>query len=128
MTHQVLIIEDEPLIASLLADFLTSNGYEVTTADSAFGAATLVRKLRPAAVLLGLGLPFRPATALLDELKADKRTADVPVVVVSGMTESLSEGRRAMAAAVLEKPIDFDRLLAVLLEACDGISQGSGPA
>jgi len=125
---RILIVEDDDSVRAVFSDILAAAGYEVTSTDSAFGAATLVRDLRPAAVLLDIGLPFRPGTALLDELKADKRTADVPVVVVSGMTESLSESRRAMAAAVLEKPIDFDRLLAVLLEACDGISQGSGPA
>ena len=115
---RILLIDDDEMISTLLTDVLLAAGYEVTTADSAFGGDTLVRKLQPAAVLLDIGLPFRPGTALLDELKSDPRTADVPVVVFSGMTETLNEERRALAAAVLSKPIEIDELLAVLRRVC----------
>ena len=114
MTQRILVVEDDDLISTFLVDLLTSTGYEATATDSAFGAARLVRELRPAAVLLDLGLPYRPGTELLVELKSDEETADVPVVVISGMIESLSEERQALAAGVLGKPIDVERLLALL--------------
>ena len=111
---RILIVEDDDSVRGLFADILMSSGYEVTATDSAFGAPTLVRDLRPAAVILDIGLPFRPGTALLHELKADPLTADVPVVVVSGLTEGLSEAHRSLASAVLEKPVAVDTLLAAL--------------
>jgi CheY-like chemotaxis protein len=103
-----------------------SAGYEVTVVESAFGAATLVRDLQPVAVLLDIGLPFRPGTELLDESKSDARTASVPVVVTSGLTESLSAERRALAAAVLPKPFGMDDLLAVLRRVSEDESQLDG--
>jgi two-component system repressor protein LuxO len=127
MPQIILVVEDDPFISDLLIDVLSAAGYEVKTTDSAFGAAALVRELRPSAVLLDIGLPFRPGTDLLEELKSDARTVHVPVVVVSGLIESLSEERRALAAAVLAKPIDIERLLDALLQACAG-RQGTGAA
>jgi CheY-like chemotaxis protein len=109
---RVLVIEDDPEITELFTEVLDRGGYEVSATDSALGAAALIRELHPSAVLLDLGLPYRPGSSLLAELKANPETAGVPVVVVSGMTETLSEQRREQADAVLSKPV----LPAALLE------------
>jgi len=113
-----LIIDDDQNVLIVFSEILSRAGYEVATADSAFGAAALVRQFQPCAILLDLGLPFRPGAALLDELKSDPETADVPVVVVSGLIETLSEERRALAAAVLSKPIDSASLLQAVRNSC----------
>jgi len=116
---RVLIVEDEPEIVHVLRDLLSTAGYDVSTTDSVFGAAALVRQINPCAVLLDLGLPYRPGTILLAELKADPRTADVPVLIISGLPESLTEERRAQATAVLAKPVDISVLLDALQKACE---------
>ena len=54
----------------MLTDILTAYDYEVSASESAFGAAAMVRDLHPSVVLLDLGLPFRPGSSLLAELKA----------------------------------------------------------
>jgi len=121
-SERILIVEDDADIREILAYIMGSlGGYRVTTTDSAFGVPGLVRELHPAVVLLDIGLPYRPGTELLDELKADPRTADVPVVIFSGLLEMLSEERRAMAAAVVRKPIDPARMLDVVHEILTGI-------
>lgn len=111
MAQHVLIVEDDPQFSELIGEVLQVAGYEVTTTASGFGVGSLVRRLNPCAVLLDLGLPFRPGSSVLAELKADPRTADVPVLILSGLTEALSDDRRAMAAGVLRKPIDMADLL-----------------
>jgi CheY-like chemotaxis protein len=120
---RILLVEDDESNSAVLREVLTVAGYEVTVVDSAFGAATLVRELQPSAVLLDIGLPFRPGTELLDELKSDPRTATVPVVVTSGLTESLTAERRSLAAAVLSKPFPMDELLGILRQVS---AQGAG--
>jgi len=129
--ERVLVVEDEPDIINVLADLLSTAGYDVTTTDSVFGAAALVRQLDPCVVLLDLGLPYRPGTTLLAELKADPRTADVPVLIISGLPETLTEERRAQATAVLTKPVDIASLLSAVQSACaghhhDGSGNGGG--
>ena len=116
---RILVVEDEPDIVNVLTDLLGSAGYEVTATDAVFGAAALVRELDPCVVLLDVGLPYRSGTTLLAELKADPRTADVPVLIISGLPEALTEERRAQATAVLTKPVDIASLLEVVRRACE---------
>ena len=73
-----------------------------------------VKRLRPHAIVLDLGLPFRSGAALLVDLKADPRTAAVPVLVVSALLETLPPDRAALAAALLAKPFEVPDLLALL--------------
>jgi CheY-like chemotaxis protein len=90
----VLVVEDDPGVAALLADVLAGAGYAPATTDSALGAAALARRLRPAAVLLDLGLPYRSGGALLDDLKADPATAGIPVLMVSALADAPPPTRR----------------------------------
>jgi DNA-binding response OmpR family regulator len=114
--ERILIVEDDQLLVDLLTELLTGADFEVTAVDSALGAAELARQLQPRVVVLDLGLPFRPGTALLTDLKADVRTAVIPVIILSGMTEVLSDARRAMAAAVVTKPFYPDSFLDTIRE------------
>jgi DNA-binding response OmpR family regulator len=116
--ERILIVEDDDTLLELYSEALNAVGYEVATHDSAFGAAARVREFAPSAVLLDLGLPFRPGTSLLTELKADPRTAAVPVLIVSGLPEALSEERQAQAAAVLAKPFQLDTLIDAITLVC----------
>ena len=127
MTEHIVIVEDDQLVSDLLAAVVRAEGYDVTITDSAFGAAALVRDLQPALVLLDIGLPFRPGTDLLEELKADPRTGHVPIVVLSGLAESLSEERRKLAAAVLSKPVEVERLVDVVARASAESPRRTGP-
>ena len=115
---RILIVDDDDLVCKLFAEILTRADYEVVTTDSAFGVARLVRDVRPSAVILDIGLPFRPGTSLIEELKSDPATASVPVVVVSGLPGVLSEERRLEVTAVIEKPVDAERLLTIVADAC----------
>jgi DNA-binding response OmpR family regulator len=107
----VLIVEDDEVLRAVLEDALGAEGYAVTATDSAVGALSLARLVEPHAILLDLGLPYRSGASLLADLKAHRDTADIPVIVLSGLVEGLPPHRRAQAAAVLEKPVDLDALL-----------------
>jgi len=112
-----VVVEDHPDVAALLAHELADAGYAVTAAGAAVGAAALVRRVRPRAIVLDLGLPYRSGVSLLEELKADPRTATVPVVVVSAYTEQLSARQAGLATAVIPKPFELDSLLAAVRHA-----------
>jgi DNA-binding response OmpR family regulator len=115
--HRILIVEDDAPTSELLAEILAMEGYDPVVTGSAFGASALLRRVRPDAVVLDLGLPYRSGASLLRDLKADPRTASIPVVVVSGMPEALTGERQSLAAAVLQKPLDLQRLLNVVQQA-----------
>jgi CheY-like chemotaxis protein len=124
----VLVVEDDPGVAALLAEVLAGAGYAPARTDSALGAVALVRRLRPAVLVLDLGLPYRSGGALLDDLQADPVTAALPVVVVSAFAEALPPARRARVAGVLDKPFSPAALVAAVRAAAGGAPGGDRPA
>ena len=110
----VIVVEDDPVTAAMLEDLLRELGYAVEVLRSAIGVHGAIKRLRPCALLLDLGLPYRSGVTVLEELRANPATAHLPVLVVSALTELLSPDRAALATAVLPKPFDYDALVATL--------------
>ena len=107
----VLVIENHPATLDLITEVLTDAGYVVTGTDSGLGVVALARQLKPRAIVLDLGLPYRSGAALLGDLRADPATAHIPVVVISSLSEALPAARRQLAAAVLHKPFQPSALV-----------------
>ncbi len=121
---RVVVVEDEPDTAALYADVLSEAGYAVTVLGSALGARAQLQRMRPAVVVLDLGLPYRSGLSLLSELKADRATAGIPVVIVSGITTELPAEAVRLVAAQIAKPFDFDTLVDVLRGVVSSAAQG----
>jgi DNA-binding response OmpR family regulator len=115
---RALIVEDEPALQDVLQQVLADDAPAVTAVDSALAAGRLARRLRPDVVLLDLGLPYRSGLALLKELKADPGTAQIPVVIVSGLVEQLRPEVRALADAVIGKPFHIEELRDTVRAVC----------
>jgi CheY-like chemotaxis protein len=64
---------------------LARAGYDVSSATDGEQALEIARKLRPDLILLDMLLPKLPGPEVLKALKKDLRTADIPVVVVTGL-------------------------------------------
>jgi CheY-like chemotaxis protein len=116
---RILVVEDDPTWRDLIGAALVAFGFDVTATDSVLSATQVIPQVRPSAILLDIALPFRSGAAWLAALKADARTADIPVVVVSALPEMLSAERRALAAAVVPKPFEPRVLARVVREACE---------
>lgn len=117
-----LIVEDDPQISLLLREVLTSNGYDVAQVDDGALAAGAVRALRPAVVLLDIGLPNVHGLEVLEELKRDLDTAHVPIILVTAWwTADLASRARAMGAAcMLAKPFELAQVEAAVLATRSG--------
>lgn len=108
--QRVLILEDEQLIAGMLADWLVEVGYEVCgLAKSVEGALELIGVAAPDAAILDLQLRDGTAYPVARAL----RLKDVPFVFATGRS-SLEIEREFRNAPVASKPFDFPRLLDVL--------------
>ena len=77
---KVLIVDDEPKIVRLVADYLEAAGFAVLTARSGDEALMRVRTDAPDLVVLDLGLP---ALDGLDVARAIRRTGDVPIIMLT---------------------------------------------
>ncbi len=110
-----LIIEDEPAIAQLLATILRMQGYQAQTALSGDAACDQLAAARPDLITLDLNLPGTSSAAILEQLRADPDTADLPVIVVSACPQIEPE-LAALVQGVLTKPFELDELIALVHE------------
>jgi PAS domain S-box-containing protein len=111
----VLIVEDHPSTHKLLVDWLRGAGLATASAfDGATGLA-LARERRPQLVVLDLHLPRLDGWQVLQELKSDQATADIPVVIVtiSAAAQGLS---RLPVQAFFVKPVEGDTFVGRLRE------------
>jgi PAS domain S-box-containing protein len=111
----ILVIDDDPAVRDLLATYLTKEDFRVKTAADGKAGLRLARLERPAAITLDVLMPGAGADgwSTLMALKADPDLADIPVVMVT-IVDDKNKGFVLGAADYLTKPIDRERLLAVL--------------
>jgi len=83
MTPVILVVEDEPAILELIAVNLVDAGFEVRGAPDAETARALLKDELPALILLDWMLPGQSGLALAKELRADARTKDLPIIMVT---------------------------------------------
>jgi DNA-binding NarL/FixJ family response regulator len=122
---RIVVVEDDPVLLSLLQELLTAEGYTVFPHSRAADAHLLVRNVQPQAVVLDLRLVRDPEAdtsgwRVLDRLILDPKTRDIPVVLASGAIDSIEAHRPALlpqhGVRVLLKPYDVDQLLAALAD------------
>jgi CheY-like chemotaxis protein len=108
--RRVLVIDDEPAIARLIATRLAPFEVDATVAHSGQEALALLRGERFDAVTLDILMPGMSGFEVLRQLRADPELRALPVVVVS-----VFSGNEALAGEwVVAKPIDADELVDAL--------------
>src|SRR5678815_2206850 len=87
MMPNILVVEDEPAIMELLKVNLVDAGYEVREAGDAETANVLLKESLPDLVLLDWMLPGQSGLAFAKQLRADPRTKELPVIMVTARSE-----------------------------------------
>ena len=119
-----LVIDDEPDMTTYLSTLLSDHGWKVNTANSADDGLALARQEVPDVVLLDMMMPDRGGLSALVELRKTPELSAVPIVIVSGIQETLTADFRAFLArfkhrkpdAFLDKPVDPKKLIETINE------------
>ncbi len=107
----LLSVDNDPAVAPLLQKMLAGNGYRVVASKGAAAAVDDARRLQPAAILLDI--PVSERDDLLRQLKADRFTSKIPVIMMSVVDRpDVPDG----VDAHVGKPVEHDPLLRVLEE------------
>jgi DNA-binding response OmpR family regulator len=108
----VLIVEDEPDTAEMLAEMMRLSGYQVINAFGGAHALSLISKEKPDVVILDLMMPDLSGQEVLRFMRRDPRLEGIPVVIVSARStqSDIVEGLSAGASAYLTKPVGFKDL------------------
>jgi PAS domain S-box-containing protein len=112
-TPIVLVIDDDPAVHDLMTRSLASEGVRIVTAPDGETGLRLARELDPVLIFLDVLMPKVDGWAVLTALKADPLLADIPVVMLTIVSDS-EMGYLLGASEYLTKPVDRDRLAGIL--------------
>lgn len=110
----ILVVDDSPETLGFLTKALEMAGIDTLTADSGIRALEILKEITPNLVLLDAAMAGLDGFETCRRLKADRRVAHVPVVFMTGLseTEHVIEGLNAGGVDYVTKPIIIDELMA----------------
>ena len=110
---RVLVVDDDPAIREMLADYLGDHGYEVTQAANGAALRAEMERVRPAVVLLDIGLPGEDGLTLARFLR---ERYEVGIIMVTGASDVVDRvaGLEVGADDYIAKPFDPRELRARL--------------
>ena len=113
MAKKILIVEDEDLIAKVLAIRLEGLGYKVFTASDGEEGLSAVQKEKPDLVLLDIGLPRLDGNTLCELIKTGEATRHIKVIMLTGkrLMGDMENSFTAGADFYVNKPYEWPRLL-----------------
>jgi DNA-binding response OmpR family regulator/DNA-binding CsgD family transcriptional regulator len=114
LRDQVLLVDDSPEELQMLADTIAAAGFEPVPAPHGPAALLLVKTVVPRLILLDAVMPGIDGFELCRRLKRDPLVAHVPVVFMTGLTDTahVVEGLQAGAVDYVTKPVIMEELVA----------------
>src|ERR1700731_3977638 len=114
MSARILVVDDNEVNVELLVAILASEDYVVSTAADGFEALAKIAAERPDIVLLDVVMPELNGFEVCRQIKADPTMADIPVIMVTALSDvdDLVRGFDAGADDFVTKPFNFDALMA----------------
>ena len=140
MAKKILIVDDEPDVITFVSAVLEENGYTGIGAKDGVEGLELARNEKPDLILLDLMMPKKSGITMFQELRKDSNMSDIPVVVVTGVSEvtgvdfknfmykqplrdekkfveTTGLSKYTIPDGYIEKPIEPDELVKVIKEA-----------
>ena len=121
MTARVLVVDDSSVVRELIAVNLELEGLEVVRCVDGMEALERVAEQRPDAITLDVVMPRLDGFAVVERLRADRSTAEIPIVIVTGRASAadLARGEALGVDAYLTKPFEPSELVATVLRLVD---------
>lgn len=128
MPGRVLVVDDNKVIRQLIRVNLELEGFEVVTAADGVECLDVVQQVQPDVITLDVVMPRLDGLRTAARLRADARTRDVPVVVISACTQyEVESGLEVGVDAFLAKPFEPNELVGIVRQLMfGGRRAGSG--
>jgi DNA-binding response OmpR family regulator len=110
----ILVVDDKPEALNLLANLLTREGYKVRPVPDGQMALSVARSVPPDLVLLDIMMPGLDGYEVCQQLKADERTHDIPVIFITVLNDDVNKVKAFAAGGVdyITKPFRIEEVLA----------------
>ena len=110
--RNILIVEDDPTIRSMMRLMLERAGYKITEAEHGAIALQRIAQSPPDLVTTNIMMPVVDGPALIRRLRSNPDTMSLPILVISGLPEAAQYSREANGFLV--KPFVQDQLLTIV--------------
>ena len=107
----ILIVEDDPQVARLIALLLNRNGYESEVVAEGQLALQRAKETKPSMIFADLTIKGMGGEALCSALKRQPETKNIPFVVVSGDADVAHKAQSCGADDYMGKPFEFEDLI-----------------
>lgn len=118
-TPVILVIDDDQAVRDLVDRSLSRAGFQVLTASDGAEGLRMAIEHAPAAITLDIVMPELDGWAVLSQLKANPKTAEIPVLLLT-MLDDREKGFTLGAADFVTKPVERDQLVALMKKLCEG--------
>jgi PAS domain S-box-containing protein len=111
---QILVVDDVPANLSILLDLLSGAGFAVSVAEDGESALEQVDYVRPELILLDVMMPGLDGFETCQRLKSNPATRDIPVIFMTGLTDTVDKlkGFEFGAVDYITKPFQHEEVLA----------------
>lgn len=115
---KALVVDDEIHIVQVVAIKLRNNGFDVTTACNGAEALEYAKEIKPDIIVTDFQMPVMSGLELVENLRKDPETTDIPVVMLTARGFAIDDDRRQelKISACLSKPFSPRELLACIEE------------
>ena len=114
----ILIVDDDPDLVETVSMMLESKGFEVGKAYDGIEGEAAIKKRRPDVLILDVMMPRKNGYQLCKELKSNKWTQEIPVILLTAVGEAVpttsyshAEGMAIEAEDFIPKPVDAATLV-----------------
>lgn len=111
--EEILIVEDSATQAAQIKYLLESHHYKVLITENGQQALTLLSNHKPSLVITDILMPYMNGYELCGKIKSDKRTEDIPVILLTALSdpEEVIEGISCGADIFITKPFNNEYLI-----------------
>ncbi len=108
----MLVVDDEPQARSMMRLILVRAGFDVLEAKDGYEALDEVQRQLPDLMILDIMMPGIDGFTVCERLRAEERTTNLPIIVLSAKTDadSMKRGMEVGATMYLTKPVSPDDL------------------
>lgn len=115
--HKVLVVDDNPMNVELLRDALESMGQDTSPAYNGYSAIRIAQEEQPDLILLDIMMPDLDGYGVLEKLRQDPKTAEIPVIFISALnkTQDMVRGFKLGTYDYITKPFKIEEVKARIL-------------
>ncbi|HEX6907185.1 MAG TPA: response regulator, partial [Terriglobales bacterium] len=115
-----LVVDDSMLIRHTVCRFLEERGFAVESATNPVEALEILTRVDPHVIITDMQMPRMSGSEFITALKADPRTATIPIVILAGRQSGFQESEKRANYAIF-KDIDIEAQLQIALSAALGV-------